>query len=148
MSQWRLLATFLCSLPLWRKGGSEKRTATLGTSDSSLERKGVQPDFVTPAWPMMGMERNEAEGVQDPFLTGHMLWVVVLGQCPPSCFSSCYFEAKTMAKEVVGVMSMCSGSSSPKGKKLIWRREMGREAKNSHVLSTFHVPHILHLIPI
>ena len=96
---------------------------------------------------MMGVERNEDGGVQDPFLTGHRLWLVVLGQCPPR-FSSCYFEAETMAKEVVEVMSICSGSSSPKGKKLIWRREMGRKAKNSHVLSTFHVPHILHLIPI
>lgn len=96
---------------------------------------------------MMGVERNADEGVQDPFLTGHRLWVVVLGQCPPS-FSSCYFEAETMAKEVVEVRSICSGSSSPKGKKLVWRREMRRKAKNSHVLSTFHVPHILHLIPI
>ena len=61
---------------------------------------------------MMGVERNEDGGVQDPFLTGHRLWLVVLGQCPPR-FSSCYFEAETMAKEVVEVMSICSGSSSP-----------------------------------
>lgn len=82
MSQWRLLASFLCSVPLWRKGGSEERTATLGTSDSSSERKGVQPDSVAPAWPMMGVERNEDEDVHDPFLTGHRLWVLVLGLCP------------------------------------------------------------------
>lgn len=43
---------------------------------------------------------------------------------------------------------MCPGSSSLKGKKLMWRREAGREAKNSYLLSAFHMPHTLHLIPI